>query len=250
MIPRGLKYRVTLPAGSARGYICELRQGHFRLPELGTIGTSGLANARDFQIPVAVFDGTITEGVASCPAAEWTIIRKYNDSLFSCTRNQTPFDVAAWHGSYYPYKYDLGRFSVLGSLLYDHPDPSIFTVLSAPSFREPGTAVVEFCIFPPRWQVMENTYWLPPYHMNTMSEFIGIIMKDPEPNPNTVFKPFGGMLTGAMTPHGSDKKEHDAERAKAFKPAKVATEPVMAFLLESASIPGVAEWASKIVIEK
>jgi homogentisate 1,2-dioxygenase len=245
VIPRGVKYRVDLPAGSARGYICEIYQGHYQLPELGPIGSTGLANARDFQIPKAVFDGTVKDGVAACAPAEWTVINKYNGELFSCIQNHTPFDIAGWHGTCYPYKYDLGRFSPLGSILYDHPDPSIFTVLTVPSRREPLTAIVEFCIFPPRWQVMENTYWLPPYHLNTMSEFIGIVNKQADPSQDLVFKPFGAMLTGSMVPHGSDKKDHEAERNKEFKPSKMATEPVMAFLLESDAMMAVSEWGLK-----
>lgn len=241
VIPRGIKYRVNLVDGPARGYICELFHGHFHLPELGPLGTSALVNPRDFQVPTAVFDGTDSDGVATCEAAEWTLINKFNGKLFSCTRGQTPFDVAAWHGTYYPYKYDLGRFNVVGSLLYDHPDPCIFTVLTAPSYREPGTALIDFAVFPPRWQVMENTYWLPPFHLNTMSEFVGMIMKEADPSGDLVFKPFGGMMTGPMTPHGSTKKEHEEERMKEFKPKKVATEPFLAFLFESELMMGLTE---------
>ncbi|EAU35420.1 homogentisate 1,2-dioxygenase [Aspergillus terreus NIH2624] len=245
VIPRGIKYRVDLPAGPARGYICEIYQGHYQLPELGTIGSTGLANARDFQVPKAVFDGTVKDGVATCSPADWTVINKYNGDLFSSVQDHTPFDVAGWHGTCYPYKYDLGRFSPLGSLLYDHPDPSLFTVLTVPSRREPLTAVVEFCLIPPRWQVMENTYWLPPYHLNTMSEFMGFINKHPDPSQDLVFKPFGGMLTGAMNPHGAERKEHEAETKKEFKPTKVGTEPFTPFLLESEAMMGMSEWGLK-----
>jgi homogentisate 1,2-dioxygenase len=233
VIPRGIKYRVNLVAGPARDYICELFHGHFQLPELSPLGTSALANPRDFQVPMAAFDGTVSDGVATCEAADWTVINKFNGKLFSCTRNQTLFDIAAWHGTYYPYKYDLGRFNVIGSLLYDHPDPCIFTVLTAPSYREPGTALIDFAVFPPRWQVMEDTYWLPPFHLNTMSEFVGMIMKEADPSGDMVFKPFGGMITGPMTPHGSTTKEHEEERAKEFKPKKIGMEPFLAFLFES-----------------
>ncbi|USP74761.1 Homogentisate 1,2-dioxygenase [Curvularia clavata] len=247
VIPRGVKYQVNLVGGPARGYICELFHGHYQLPELGTLGSSGLANPRDFQVPKAIFDGTVSDGVATCEAVDWTVIRKFNGKLFSCTQGQTPFDVAAWHGTYYPYKYDLGRFNVIGSLLYDHPDPSIFTVLTAPSYREPGTALVDFAVFPPRWQVMEDTYWLPPFHMNTMSEFIGMIMKEADPSGDLVFKPFGAMMTRPMTPHGSTKKEHEEERTKEFKPKKIATEPFLAFLFESEVMMGITEAGLKNV---
>ena len=241
MIPRGIKYRVNLIAGPARGYICELYNGHYQLPELGLLGTSALANSRDFQVPTACFDGTVSDGVAICEAANWTVINKINGKLFSCSRSQSPFDVAAWHGTYYPYKYDLGRFNVIGSLLYDHPDPSVFTVLTAPSYRQPGTALVDFAVFPPRWQVMEDTYWRPPFHLNTMSEFVGMIMKEEDPSGNLVFKPFGAMMTGPMTPHGSTRKEHEEETTKEFKPKKIATEPFLAFMFESEHMMGITE---------
>lgn len=147
VIPRGIRHRVTLPEGPVRGYILELYSQHFRLPELGPIGSNGLANARDFQAPVAYFDED-TE-------SEWHVLSKFNGHLFAARQNHTPFDVVAWHGRYYPYKYDLGRFNTIGSISYDHPDPSIFTVLTAQSAHE-GTAIADFVIFPPRWLVQED----------------------------------------------------------------------------------------------
>ena len=147
VIPRGIRYRVTLPEGPVRGYILELYQGHFHLPELGPIGSNGLANARDFQAPVAYFEED-TE-------SEYTLVSKFNGHLFAAKQGHTPFDVVAWHGLYYPYKYDLGRFNTIGSTSYDHPDPSIYTVLTAQS-PVTGTAVADFVIFPPRWLVMED----------------------------------------------------------------------------------------------
>ena len=163
VIPRGVRYRVTLSQGQTkgRGYICELYQGHFQLPELGPIGSNCLANSRDFQAPIACFDEDTT--------TEWHIISKFNNALFSATQFHTPFDVVAWHGNYYPYKYDLGRYNTIGSISYDHPDPSIFTVLTGPSDHV-GTAIADFVIFPPRWLVQEDTFRPPWYHRNTMSE--------------------------------------------------------------------------------
>jgi len=147
VIPRGIRYRVTLPEGPVRGYILELYQGHFELPELGPIGSNCLANARDFQAPVAAFDEDTN--------SDWTLVAKFAGHLFAAKQKQTPFDVVAWHGLYYPYKYDLGRFNVIGSVSFDHPDPSIYTVLTAQS-DHPGTAVADFVIFPPRWLVGED----------------------------------------------------------------------------------------------
>jgi homogentisate 1,2-dioxygenase len=120
VIPRGIRYRITLPAGSARGYVAELHEGHYKLPDLGAIGSTGLANVRDFQIPKAFFDGELMDGVATASQdGVWTIISRLNGRLWSCTQDHTPFDVAAWHGTNYPYKYDLARFCVLGNVLFD-----------------------------------------------------------------------------------------------------------------------------------
>ncbi|KAG6189892.1 hypothetical protein E4U10_004889 [Claviceps purpurea] len=184
VIPRGIKYNVCLVSGQpARGYALELYEGHFQLPELGPIGSNGLANARDFLAPVAHFtDDHDTQGPGPGPGPgqkqeqtqerrEYRITAKFRQNLFQTTQPHTPFDVVAWQGTYYPYKYDLGRFNTLGSISFDHPDPSIFTVLSGPPLAgTPGTSVADFVIFPPRWLVAEKTFRPPWYHRNTMSE--------------------------------------------------------------------------------
>jgi homogentisate 1,2-dioxygenase len=157
VIPRGIRHNVRLPEGPARGYILELYQGHFNLPELGPIGSNGLANSGDFQCPIAAFDEDTSN--------TYTLLSKFAGKLFSATQDHTPFDVVAWKGNYYPYKYDLGRFNTIGTISYDHPDPSIFTVLTAQS-DHPGTAVADFVIFPPRWLVGEDTFRPPYYHRN------------------------------------------------------------------------------------
>jgi homogentisate 1,2-dioxygenase len=250
VIPRGIRYRVTLPQGPARGYICELYHGHFQLPELGPVGSCALANARDFQVPVARFDGRVENGVATCsPSQSWKTITKIANRHFICERKTTPFDVAAWHGTYYPHKYDLGRFAVLGSLLFDHPDPSLYTVLTAPSHREPGSAIVDFAIVPPRWQVAENTYWAPYYHRNTMSEFAGWIINSQDPNypvpKGFTFKPFVGQLTNAMVPHGLDKASHEIVSTIDTSPQKVDDQGHCMFLLESEYMLNVTDWGMK-----
>jgi homogentisate 1,2-dioxygenase len=157
VVPRGIRHNVRLPEGPVRGYVLELYQGHFHLPELGPIGTNGLANSGDFQSPVAAFDEDTSNA--------YTLLAKFAGKLFSATQDHTPFDVVAWKGNYYPYKYDLGRFNTIGTISYDHPDPSIFTVLTAQS-DHPGTAIADFVIFPPRWLVGENTFRPPYYHRN------------------------------------------------------------------------------------
>ena len=246
VIPRGIRYRVTLPDGAARGYICELYQGHFQLPELGPIGSCSLANARDFQVPTAHFEGSVKDGTACCQSSDWVVVTKFAGRLFSCKQDHSPFDIAAWHGTYYPFKYDLGRYSVIGSILYDHPDPSIFTVLTAPSHRELGTAVIDFAIFPPRWLVMEDTYWPPYFHRNTMSEFAGVIINAQDlgstGSQDMGFKPFGATLNSSMVPHGMDKKTHEEARTRELKPEKVGSEGFTIFMFESEAMMGVTDF--------
>lgn len=234
VIPRGVRYRVTLPRGPARGYVLELYQHHFTLPELGPIGTNGLANVRDFQAPVAAFVEDTASG--------YTLFAKFAGRLFAAAQRQTPFDVVAWHGNYYPYKYDLGRFNAIGSVSYDHPDPSIFTVLTAPSDR-PGTAVADFVIFPPRWLVQEDTFKPPYYHRNVMSEFMGLIdgAYDAKEGGKGGFQPGGASLHNVMSAHGPDAATHRKASEAPCVPAK-AGDGSMAFMFESGLMVGVTEW--------
>ena len=218
------RYRVTLPEGPVRGYICELYQGHYQLPELGPIGSNCLANARDFQAPVASFDDD--EGCGTT----WHLTSKFNNNLFRATQPHTPFDIVAWHGTYYPYKYDLGRFNTIGSISYDHPDPSIFTVLTGPSDHA-GTAIADFVIFPPRWLVAENTFRPPWYHRNTMSEFMGLIAGDYDAKIGGGFRPAGASLHNVMSAHGPDASTHEAASNAVLEPKKVG-EGSMAFMFE------------------
>ncbi|SPO05399.1 probable homogentisate 1,2-dioxygenase (HmgA) [Cephalotrichum gorgonifer] len=234
VIPRGVRYRVILPEGPARGYICELFQGHYQLPELGPIGSNGLANARDFLAPVAAYDEDLTP---------WIITAKFNNTLFRARQDHTPFDVVAWHGNYYPYKYDLGRFCTIGSISFDHPDPSIFTVLTGPS-NEAGTAIADFVIFPPRWLVQEATFRPPWYHRNTMSEFMGLIAGDYDAKVGGGFRPAGASLHNIMSAHGPDAATHQAASKAELKPTKVGSAS-MAFMFESCLMLGVSEWGLK-----
>ncbi|KAK2733375.1 hypothetical protein FQN55_003388 [Onygenales sp. PD_40] len=238
VIPRGIRYRVTLPDGPVRGYICELYQGHYQLPELGPIGSNCLANARDFQAPTAFF---IDEEEST--DKEYRILSKFNNTLFSARQNHTPFDVVAWHGNYYPYKYDLGRFNTIGSISFDHPDPSIFTVLTGPSDHV-GTAIADFVIFPPRWLVAENTFRPPWYHRNTMSEFMGLIAGDYDAKTGGGFKPAGASLHNVMSSHGPDAASHHGASNAELKPMKVGSGS-MAFMFESSLMVGVSEWGLK-----
>ncbi len=164
VLPRGVKFKVALEDGPARGYLCENYGAKFTLPNRGPIGANCLANPRDFKTPVAAFE----DKDAPC-----RLTVKWCGKFYSCDLDHSPLDVVAWHGNYAPYKYDLKTFAPIGALLFDHPDPSIFTVLTAPSGEE-GTANVDFVIFPERWAVAEHSFRPPWYHMNIMSEFMGL----------------------------------------------------------------------------
>jgi len=235
VIPRGIRYRVSLPNGLVRGYILELYQGHFQLPELGPIGSNCLANARDFQAPVAAFDEDTN--------TTWHVLSKFNGHLFAAKQNHTPFDVVAWHGLYYPYKYDLARYSTIGSVSFDHPDPSIYTVLSAPSDHA-GTAIADFVIFPPRWLVQEDTFRPPWYHRNTMSEFMGLIHGQYDAKTGGGFQPAGASLHNVMSAHGPDSTTHEKAGNAELKPMRVG-EGSMAFMFESCLMVGVTDWGLK-----
>src|SRR6202000_86048 len=164
---------------------------HLRLPELGPIGSNGLANARDFLTPVAAFEEA--EG-------EFDLVAKFQGRLWSARIDHSPLDVVAWHGNYAPYKYDLRLFNTIGSISYDHPDPSIFTVLTSPS-DTPGVANMDFVIFPPRWLVMENTFRPPWFHRNIASEFMGLVHGAYDAKAEG-FAPGGASLPNSMTGPG------------------------------------------------
>ncbi|CAH0014486.1 unnamed protein product [Clonostachys rhizophaga] len=201
----------------------------FRLPELGPIGSNGLANARDFQAPVAAFEDIEEPGT-------WTIFTKYDNQIFSAEQTNTPFDVVGWHGVYYPYKYDLGRFNIIGSTSFDHPDASIYTVLSNPT--------ADFVIFPPRWLVQEDTFRPPWYHRNTMSEFMGLIMGDYDAKAGGGFKPAGASLHNVMSAHGPDADTREKASNAELRLSKVG-EGSMTFMFESPLMIGVTEWAAE-----
>jgi homogentisate 1,2-dioxygenase len=240
VVPRGIRYRVDLAdaATPIRGYILELYQGHFTLPELGPIGSNCLANARDFQIPVAAYTHDTSHS--------WTIYNKFCGKLFAAAQSHTPFDVVAWEGRYYPYKYDLGRFNTIGTISYDHPDPSLNTVLSAVSNAHPGTAVADFVIFPPRWLVAEDTFRPPSYHRNVMSEFMGLIHGSyiAKEGGKGGFQPAGASLHNVMSAHGPDAAAFDKATHEKLGPVKVGTGS-MAFMFESCFMVGVTEWGLK-----
>mmetsp|Transcript_10229 Transcript_10229/g.23950 ORF Transcript_10229/g.23950 Transcript_10229/m.23950 type:complete len:430 (+) Transcript_10229:67-1356(+) len=225
VIPCGIRFSVDA-SESSRGYVFELFKGHFTLPSLGPIGANGLANPRDFLYPTACYD-TGDESLG-----QWTLITKFCGSFFTAHTPASPFDVVAWHGNYAPYKYDLERFCAVGSVSYDHLDPSIYTVLTCPS-EIPGEAIADFVIFPPRWMCMEHSFRPPYFHRNVMSELMGMIHGSYDAK--TGFEPGGVSLHPCMIAHGPDAETFEkASKADTSKPEKF--EGGLAFMFETSAV--------------
>ena len=220
LVPRGMKFRVQLMEGEAAGYVAE-NYGHpFRLPELGPIGANGLANPRDFEVPTAAYEDS---------DEPTEVIQKYLGKLWATTLDHSPLDVVAWHGNYVPWRYDLDRFNVMGTISFDHPDPSIFTVLTSPS-NVPGRANADFVIFPPRWMVAEDTFRPPWFHRNVMSEAMGLIYGAYDAKADG-FAPGGLSLHNLMSGHGPDLDSWKKASTAELKPAKI--ENTLAFMVET-----------------
>ncbi len=232
VVPRGFLFSIISDFGA--GYILEVFNGHFELPELGPIGANGLANPQDFAFPTAAFDNEDGENQS------FSVINKYAQQLFICERDESPFNVVAWRGNYAPFKYDLSRFNAINSVSWDHPDPSIFTVLTCKS-PVPGTAIADFVIFPPRWQVSEHTFRPPYFHRNSMSEFMGLITGAYEAK-REGFIPGGASLHSMMSAHGPDADTYYSALTADLKPVKTG-EGSLAFMFESSLMMGVTEWA-------
>ncbi|XP_071438914.1 homogentisate 1,2-dioxygenase [Hetaerina americana] len=241
VIQQGMKFSISTIAAESRGYILEVYDSHFILPNLGPIGANGLANPRDFLTPQAFYED-IELGKDGNGRGLYTVYNKFQGSLFKAQQAHSPFDVVAWHGNYVPYKYDLSKFMVINAVQYDHADPSIFTVLTCPS-NKPGTAIADFVIFPPRWSVQEHTFRPPYYHRNCMSEFMGLILGNYEAKEEG-FLPGGASLHSMMTPHGPDAKcFEDASNAK-LVPTRVA-DGTQAFMFESSLSLALTKWGAE-----
>ena len=220
VIPRGMKFRVELLAGPARGYVCENYGAQFRLPELGPIGSNGLANARDFLAPIAAWEDN---------EQKTEVVSKFMGAMWATQWPHSPLDTVAWHGNYTAYKYDLARFMAIGTVSFDHPDPSIFTVLTSPSGQS-GVANLDFVIFPPRWLVAENTFRPPWFHRNTMSELMGLVHGVYDAKAEG-FLPGGVSLHNAMTAHGPDVTTFESASKAVLAPHKI--DNSLAFMFES-----------------
>jgi homogentisate 1,2-dioxygenase len=223
IVPRGVRFRAELPDGAASGYICENYGAHFRLPELGPIGSNGLANPRDFLTPVAAYEDV---------DRPTRVVQKFQGRLWAAELDHSPLDVVAWHGNLAPYKYDLSRFNTIGTVSFDHPDPSIFTVLTSPS-ESPGVANCDFVIFPPRWMVAENTFRPPWFHRNIMSEFMGLVHGAYDAKAEG-FMPGGASLHNCMSGHGPDRETYERAVAANLAPHKIAD--TLAFMFETRQV--------------
>ncbi|XP_052808795.1 homogentisate 1,2-dioxygenase-like isoform X2 [Mya arenaria] len=238
VIQLGMRFNVSV-MGESRGYVLEVFDSHFILPDLGPIGANGLANPRDFLSPVAWYEDREVKG--------YEVINKYQGHLFKAVQDHSPFDVVAWHGNYTPYKYNLKNFMVINAVAFDHADPSIFTVLTCQSTR-PGVAIADFVIFPPRWGVTDNTFRPPYYHRNCMSEFMGLILGKYEAK-ESGFMPGGCTLHSMMTPHGPDAECFEKASKEPLAPVRVA-DGTQAFMFESSLSFRVTDWANKTKVDE
>jgi homogentisate 1,2-dioxygenase len=220
VVPRGIRFRVELTDAFARGYVCENFGANFTLPERGPIGANGLANERDFLIPHAAFEER---------SHAVQVVNKFGGNLWAADYDHSPLDVVAWHGNYAPYKYDTANYMVIGTISHDHPDPSIFTVLTSPT-DTPGLANCDFVIFAPRWLVGENTFRPPWFHRNIMSEYMGLVTGEYDAKAEG-FVPGGASLHNTYTSHGPDAGTYARASTADLKPQKL--EGTLAFMFES-----------------
>ncbi|TAK39138.1 MAG: homogentisate 1,2-dioxygenase [Lysobacteraceae bacterium] len=224
LVPRGIRFRVELPDGQARGYACENFGAQLRLPDLGPIGSNGLAATRDFLYPVAAYEED--EG-------DFELVGKFQGHLWRAGIGHSPLDVVGWHGNYAPCKYDLRRFNAIGSISFDHPDPSIFLVLTSPS-DTPGVGNLDFAIFPPRILAMQDTFRPPWFHRNIASEFMGLVHGEYDAKAEG-FAPGGASLHNCMTGHGPDAATFEkASKADLSKPDVIAD--TMAIMFETRAV--------------
>ncbi|HEY1140990.1 MAG TPA: homogentisate 1,2-dioxygenase [Lysobacter sp.] len=224
VIPRGIRFAVSLPDGEARGYVCENFGAMLQLPDLGPIGSNGLANPRDFLAPNAAYEDV---------DETFELIAKFQSHLWRADIGHSPIDVVAWHGNYAPCKYDLRLFNTIGSISYDHPDPSIFLVLHSPSDTA-GTSNMDFVIFPPRWLVAQDTFRPPWFHRNIASEFMGLVHGAYDAKAEG-FVPGGASLHNSMTGHGPDAATFEKASASDLSKPDVVKD-TMAFMFETRAV--------------
>ncbi|EOO02373.1 putative homogentisate -dioxygenase protein [Phaeoacremonium minimum UCRPA7] len=219
VIQAGMRFTVRLPDGVGRGYIQEVFGSHYELPELGPVGSNGMALARDFEIPVASFD---------VDQSKWTIVVKLVGQLFAYEQNHTPFDVVAWHGTYAPYKYAMEKFINSATVDRDQSDPSIYCVLTAKS-KIPGVSLSDFLIFTPKWSVTRNTFRPPYYHRNVATELMGMIYGT-WAGSATLLEPGGLTYEPSYMPHGESYERWKEATSVDLQPQRMG-EQSMAFMM-------------------
>lgn len=248
VLPRGVKFSVSrfgdTSSAAATGYVLETFSAlHFTLPDLGPIGANGLANPRDFKYPTAWIDSTTSPSSSSTSSGSFTLINKFLGRGFVAKQDTSPYDVPAWHGNYLPYKYSLHDFSPVGSVGFDHPDPSIFTVLSLPNPATPGTALADLVVFPPRWLVAESTFRPPYFHRNVMSEFMINVLGEYDGKEGGGFGRGAASLHGMNAAHGPDKVTFDKETRERPEGPKKVGEGSLAVMFESSAQLVTTRWA-------
>ncbi|KAK0434287.1 homogentisate 1,2-dioxygenase [Armillaria borealis] len=226
VIQKGMKFKVSLPDGPSRGYVQEIFGSHFELPDLGPIGGHGMANPRDFEVPLASFeiDETSWEG-------------KIGGQLFSAAQDHIPFDVVAWQGNYVPYKYAMEKFIFVGSVSKDHLDPSVFTVLTAKS-KATGIPLVEILTVSERWNVASDTFRPPYYHRNNATEILCFISGERGGR----YVPGGIVLQTVFCPHGPPPEVHKAAIVAELKPERI-SKGSMAIAIETPMILSMTDYA-------
>ncbi|MBK9323056.1 MAG: homogentisate 1,2-dioxygenase [Bdellovibrionaceae bacterium] len=221
VVPRGMVFQINPLSQVCHGYVGENFGSPFRLPELGPIGANGLAHRRHFLTPQAAFED-LDEKVE--------LLGKFSGQWWSAEMDHSPLNVVAWHGNYVPYKYDLRLFNSVNTVSYDHPDPSIFTVLTSPSDTA-GVSNIDFVVFPPRWMVAEHTFRPPYFHRNCMSEYMGLIHGVYDAKTSGGFVPGGGSLHNFYSAHGPDSGTYEQASEASLKPHFL--ENTLAFMFES-----------------
>ncbi len=233
VIPRGVKFKLELMSKETKGYLCENAGNPLTLPQLGLIGSNGLANPRHFNYPTAAYENKSNEVLLIC---------KHQHKLWTATSTHSPLNVVAWHGNYAPYCYDLSLFNTINSVSFDHPDPSIFTVLTSES-DTPGVANLDFVIFPPRWMVAEHTFRPPYFHRNYMNELMGLIQGEYDAKKEG-FSVGSVSIHNCMTPHGPDQISYEMATNQKLTPQTYLN--TLAFMFETRDVWRVTEQAMNI----
>lgn len=219
VIQAGMRFKVLLPDGQSRGYIQEVFGGHYELPELGPIGSNGMALPRDFESPLASFD--IDHG------APWEIVYKLAGTLHICHQNHTPFDVVAWHGNLVPYKYAIEKFINMANVELDQADPTIYCVLTAKS-HVPGASLTDFLVFTPKTISTHDTFRPPYYHRNMSTEIMGLVYGT-YGGSSHVLEPGGLSYEASYMPHGETYETWKDATTKELAPVRICEE-TLAFM--------------------